>query len=308
MRFRGEIADRRFDDALVTAKTFFAMARHIGEHPAVVARLVGAVVAQFALDSIEEMIQQPGCPNLFWALASLPDPLFDLNGAADFERTMFDREFSVIDESAPMTKEQIRTVTQSFLDLGTLHQSQHGFPDRFDAYVKDQSRVDAARKRLIESGIDAELVKQFPPAQVILLDEKRNYQVFRDDVVKLALLPYWQAEPMLAENEAKARDPERSLFPWLAPWIGPARMKLAAIQQRIALLRCVESLRLYAAQNGGKLPVSLNDVPVPLPVDPVTGKPFSYKLDGATATLHGNPPRGQKDAYYNRRYEVTIQK
>jgi hypothetical protein len=309
VRFRAEIADRRFEDAVVTAKTLLAMSRHVGEHPAVVARLVGAVVANFALDSIEEMVQQPGCPNLFWAIASLPDPFLDLHGAADFERTMFDLEFSAIDETTPMTKEQIQKVIQSFLDLGTLHESQHGFSERFEEYVRDQARVDAARKRLTAFGLDAEKSKQFPPAQVILLDEKRTHQFLRDDVVKLATLPYWQAEPLLVENEAKARNPNGSLFPWLAPWIQPARTTLAALEQRIALLRCIEALRLYAAEHDSKLPTALADIPMPLPVDPVTGTPFSYQLDGATAKLHGTPPRGkEKDAQYNRRYEVTIQK
>ena len=49
VRFRGEIADRRFDDALVTAKTMFALSRHLGEHPTVVGDLVGVAVASWPL-------------------------------------------------------------------------------------------------------------------------------------------------------------------------------------------------------------------------------------------------------------------
>ena len=33
VRFRAEIAQWRFDDAIRTAKTMFAMSRHLGEHP-----------------------------------------------------------------------------------------------------------------------------------------------------------------------------------------------------------------------------------------------------------------------------------
>jgi len=74
-------------------------------------------------------------------------------------------------------------------------------------------------------------------------------------------------------------------------------------------LRCVEALRIHAAEHDGKLPVSLADIKLPLPVDAVTGKPFVYKLDGATAILRGMPPPGQeKVAAYNVRYEVTIAK
>jgi hypothetical protein len=48
---------------------------------------------------------------------------------------------------------------------------------------------------------------------------------------------------------------------------------------------------------------------VPLPADPFTGKPFLYKVDGATAHLRGMPPPGeQMNPGYNVHYEVTIRK
>jgi hypothetical protein len=76
----------------------------------------------------------------------------------------------------------------------------------------------------------------------------------------------------------------------------------ARLDQRIALLRCVEALRIYAAENDGKLPANLDDIPLPLPVDPATGKLFTYKVEGKTAHLHGEPLGVEV------RYEVTIGK
>jgi hypothetical protein len=35
--------------------------------------------------------------------------------------------------------------------------------------------------------------------------------------------------------------------------------------------------------------MQLSEVETPLPMDPVTGKPFSYKLGGITATVRGSP-------------------
>ena len=74
MRFRAEIAQGRFDDAIRTAKTFFAMLRHLGEHPTLVGDLVGMAIARVAIDHLEKMLDQPGCPNLYWALTNLPRP------------------------------------------------------------------------------------------------------------------------------------------------------------------------------------------------------------------------------------------
>src|SRR5262249_45798312 len=53
VRFRAEIAERKYDDAIRSAKTMFALARHLGEYPAEAANLLGLSVAQHALDTIE---------------------------------------------------------------------------------------------------------------------------------------------------------------------------------------------------------------------------------------------------------------
>ena len=52
-------------------------------------------------------------------------------------------------------------------------------------------------------------------------------------------------------------------------------------------LRIIEALRLYAYNHEGKLPESLDDIKeVPIPQsNPLTGKPFSYRLEGDTAVL-----------------------
>ena len=88
VRFRAEVAGRRFDDAVRSAKTMFALARHLGEHPTVVANLIGLSVAHLGLNTLEEMVQQPGCPNLYWALTDLPCPLVDLRKGIRGDRTM----------------------------------------------------------------------------------------------------------------------------------------------------------------------------------------------------------------------------
>jgi hypothetical protein len=66
-RFRIELAWQQFDSAVVTAKTMFALARHLGEYPAEAGNLTGIYIADLALDGLQEMVQQPDCPNLYWA-------------------------------------------------------------------------------------------------------------------------------------------------------------------------------------------------------------------------------------------------
>ena len=74
-------------------------------------------------------------------------------------------------------------------------------------------------------------------------------------------------------------------------------------------MRHVEALRLYAADHHGTFPAKLSEIPVPLPDDPFTGKPFRYEVSGTTAHLRGSPPASMEtDPAYKLHYEVTLQK
>lgn len=126
----------------------------------------------------------------------------------------------------------------------------------------------AARRRLVESGSDEQLVARFPAEQALLLDEKRACEMRHDEVIKLVHLPIWQAEELVERIAAEGR----ILFD-LAPGIAKVREAQARLDQRIALLRYVEAIRLYAAEHG-KLPEKLSEFSVPLPDDPMTGRPF----------------------------------
>ena len=108
VRMRAEVALGRFDDALRTAKTMFAMSRHLGEHPTFVGNLFGVAIANLAIGPLEEMLEQPGCPNLYWALTNLPNPLVSLETAMQGERIgMIQWIFRDLDDGAPMSPDRL---------------------------------------------------------------------------------------------------------------------------------------------------------------------------------------------------------
>ena len=90
---RGAVADRRFDDAVAGAKTLFALSRHLGDHPTLIGNLVGLAIANLAFAPLEELIEQTGSPNLFWALANLPTPFIDLRKGIQGDHMLVDAEF-----------------------------------------------------------------------------------------------------------------------------------------------------------------------------------------------------------------------
>ena len=66
---------------------------------------------------------------------------------------------------------------------------------RLEARVKDPERVGAARRPPGRGGSWRRTwSRQFPPTQVILLDEKREYEIRRDERMKLLALPLWQID------------------------------------------------------------------------------------------------------------------
>src|SRR5262249_24117938 len=147
----------------------------------------------------------------------------------------------------------------------------------------------------------------FPADQVILLDQKHEYDARFDDLMKTMKLPAWQAQELAGQA---APSGERALFAdALVPPVYNVHRKRWLLDPRIALLQHVESLRLHAAEHAGTLPRSLPEASVPLPDDPLTGKPFRYELVGDTAHLRGQSPAGQEaNADFNLHYEVTLRK
>jgi hypothetical protein len=312
VRFRAEVARRRFDDAIRTAKTMFALARHLGEHPTESGNLMGLSVAYQALGTLEEMLQQSGCPNLYWALTDLPCPLVDLRKGLQGDRTLVEADLQRLRDDVPMTEEQLDKIVGRLSGAIGFAREQSGEAPRslraeLTARVKDSDRVRAARRRLVEAGCAEDRVGKFPAAQVILLDEKRDYEIRCDEGLKLMALAPWQIDALSGSQEQGHGGD--GLFNDLLPNALRDRLAAGRLEQRIAFLRHVEALRLYAADHDGRLPQALAEVSLPLPPDPFTGMSFVCKLEGATVHLCGRPPRGEEqNPCFNVRYEVMIQK
>lgn len=307
-RFREEIAQQRYDDAIITAKTLFALSRHVGEHPTLIGNLVGIAIAMVGVAPLEEMLEQPGCPNFYWALTDLPYPLISVERGLAGERVLIHSEFRDLSETRPMTAEQIKKVIDHIDYIRKFE------PDRVKVTTrqwiavraKDEKKLAAAKARLVESGLDPSKLDTFPADQIILLDEVREFTELRDDATKFLKLPTWEYEKWSAK-EVVAKEP--ALLELFLISARRVRVSQGRLEQRIAMLRHVEALRMYAAEHDGKLPEKLDDIPLPLPDDPFTGKPFRYSVEKGTAHLRGTPPAGYgRVAAYNLHYEITIRK
>ena len=78
LQARLQIAQGQYDQAVGTIQTGLAMARHVGKGPTLVQRLVSIAIAALMCGQLEQFVQSPDAPNLYWALQSLPKPFVDL--------------------------------------------------------------------------------------------------------------------------------------------------------------------------------------------------------------------------------------
>ncbi len=157
-----------------------------------------------------------------------------------------------------------------------------------------------------------------PHVQVVFLFSLAEYDRLFDEMLKWQGVPYWQARAGLEKAEQglkqeRVKEGELERLP-LAGLFLPAVQKVffatTRIDRKIAALRCIEAIRLYAAGHDGKLPGALGEITeVPIPIDPVTGKEFEYRVEEGKAVLAAPPPAGEKPSSGNYlKYELTLAK
>ena len=87
---------------------------------------------------------------------------------------------------------------------------------------------------------------------------------------------------------------------------GKMHLLMDRLDRHVAILQCVEAMRLYAAAHEGKFPKQLSDITlVPVPDDPVAHKAFAYTRTGAKAVLEMPNLKGATDKNIIR-YELSF--
>lgn len=313
VRMRYEIATKDFDKAAYSARTFFGLVQAFETHPTLIAALVGLAIEAICLNRLEEMIQQPGCPNLYWSLTEIPVEVVNMRTAIQGEKLLCETLFgSLLNAKGEIPAAELeRVIKQMDMVIYLAREGKKKLLDasiRYAELVKDEKKVAAGRAFLIETGIPPDIVKTFSALQVIATNDVRHYEVHLDELFKSYNLPHPDAEKLGDGIDAEwKKSPDASLSWTLIPAANNTRRTRIRVQQRVAYLRVIEAIRLHAFDNAGKLPASLKAIKTPLPLDPVTGEAFQYSLKDDIATLTGgNPNPG--NANMNRVYEIRIRK
>ena len=315
VRLRGEIKNGEFDRAIITIRSMTGLAKMFETHPSIIGNLVGIAIQTIAWNRVEEMIAQPGCPNLFWSLVELPNPPHTIARGYEGERVFLTTELDyLLTLDRPLTGPEESRCLAFFQQLikeespekDSVEKSKVA-QEKLTRFVADKARVEAARDRLVSVGkMKPEAVRGFSPMQVTLTDDVLSYQILRDEMMKYRNLPHQEALAGIDAQEKllQALKPELVVAPALLPAIRKVKVAEVRTAQRVALLRVLEALRLHAAASKGEFPATLADTKLPMPLDPVTGKAFEYSVKDGVATLSG----GVIVFHPQRVYEVRLRK
>lgn len=314
IQFRLQLVEERFDDAAETLQIGFALARHLWEGDRLIDILVGIAIDAIMLNRVEEWLQTPGSPNLYWALTALPRPRENMRRCIEYEMNSLYRSFPRLRRLHRETltaREADNLVNEMFDSLSKVISNIPREADPFKkqaAAIREAKKYPQARKHLINLGRSAKEIDAMPKAQVILLWYVDQYDRAWEKVFEALTVPTWQAMPLMEAASQELRSSDNIFLTLLGPAVDKTWVASVRSERQITGLRGAEALRLYAAKHEGKPPAKWSDITeVPLPTDPLTGKGFDnfYRVIDKRGILEIPPPPPLRIPALGRRYELA---
>lgn len=312
------MVQKKWDEAISDVQSGYQLGIHACAEPILISNLVGIAIAQQMNNLVEQSCGQPDSPNLYWALAMLPEEQWSMHRAMDVERDFLFRMFPYLRdaETVDRTASEWQTLfDKSLADMDQLGlasgvlgagKTMQGWEARLQMTAMLTLSYSGAKAELIKSGMPKEKVEKMPIGQVAAIQTARTYRYVGGEMAKWNYLPYDKIGQRQEEtmNRLKgegwlspgpsAKDP-LSVCSLLLPAMEQVRRAEVRLQQQIAGLQTIEAIRMQMAKSG-KLPQTLEEVEVvPVPDNPATGKPFPYTVkDGmAELRLDGLPLQNQ---------------
>ena len=312
------IHERRYEHAIRAIGAGFRLAEFVqcSGDANLINGLVSVAISGITFSLVEEMSQQVDAPNLYWALASLPEVLWNQRGWIDGESASMSRILYPLLEpaSASMTSSdwQNRLVNSAevlmakgspFIRVGATASDESDLSIRASAKLVVGVALlafgDRARTELIDSGIASEQVQRMSASEVVSRNTRLRFERSRDNLFKWSFLQSfgksysdseWQ-EWRQTLTGAEFVYPSNILIGLLIPGLQAADSAALRCNITHKQLMLHESLRAYAATHDSKLPASLEALhPVPALPNPESGESFQYeRLSDSEALVRRNP-------------------
>lgn len=294
IRVHQQLADRDIEAALESIKIGFRLASFVGQGETLVQQLVGVAIAGVMLGHVETAIQMEECPNLYWALASLPRSLNDFRTSLEFEGDALFRIFPFLAdaERVQLSDEQWKAeLSRVIADLKSL--SLVGGQDAISTFTAvtmllgSESQVREAKARLIAAGRDSETLEGLGRFQILAMDTALELHRITDMMMKGLLLPPDKAMPVLERadesfeqlSQDSGGSPAAVLARLFLPAFRAAYKASVRTDFEVNRLMTIESIRSYLTTSDGGFPPSLAELEELPPMDdPYTDRLFEYQL------------------------------
>ena len=318
LRTRLAIAQGDFDAAVRQMRMNYRLAESVSKMKFFVCSLVGIAEVGIANRNMLDFIAAENSPNLYWSLTELPDPLVSIRDAVRLEVSIGLRLIPDFDEAETADhtpQEWARIVKQAAADLSEilLVSGQAGGTNNKAvsdavAFGVSLAGYKSAKERLIAGGMDRAKVEAMSVGQVIMIDASRTYRDLADRLEAIFNMRTYTVDKVLGEFEEELQRSARQLQfgAILASYCLPAVQQVRNASNRVrrenSVLITLESLRNHLAETG-KLPSSLDELNLPSPPNPFTGKPLEYELKNGVGIITCPRSDGAPIPY---RYEVSI--
>jgi len=294
-------AEGRYEEAIELHKQHFKLARDVAQQPFLIPTLVAFAQVSISSYNLKDIITQTDCPNLYWALATLPDPFISINPALEYESTMPEMMFPVLRNPAHTehsTAEWARLMRNMVHSLNQYDDGWFEYPETGRELVGAGMLVRSypvAKRELAAQGWNRDELEKMPVGQVVAIYQKQTTRRIYDDFMKWSYTSYQErhhSERFQADQERFQHEKFRMREPFpiatlLLPAVRQAKEAEARMTAKIKGLMVLEAIRMHAAENDGRLPESLAEITVvPVPDEcPLTGEPYEYQFKDGVASL-----------------------
>ncbi|MGO9112548.1 MAG: hypothetical protein ACLP9L_25235 [Thermoguttaceae bacterium] len=296
-----EIRNGKYEDAVKTLRIGIVMGNHVAKanSPSLIDTFVGIAIHGIMQAQIMTLASQPDAPNLYPALTQIILPADTFQYAMQGEQFFpFPSPnampiFENIDKASPEEcRDRLANVVASLLQMQS---NQWGTPPEKSTIAAAITVVctlcyPQGRDRLLAQGGKAEDIEKLSVYQVVTPYVLEEIKAAYDRLLVAATFPAGSSHTAVVSEEQlleQVRSPVDSYLMLLLPALNAGKTACTRQYQTYELLKIIEAIRYYAAVHGGKLPESLGaikEIPVAT-VDPMTGKPLGYKVEGRTAII-----------------------
>ena len=305
-----KLAEHDLTAATEGIRTQLACARHMGNAPFFITAMQAHAVGTVAIDNLEYLVAQPGCPNLRWSFSVLPPLLFDAPSMLEWHTRLLELSLPRLKMGIPHDSdlEAWQQIASDYFDLIEDSKNPLAPEKRADLILRC---APLARERLVRRGLlsaDAAMVLS-PEAAVMRAILDHHADIGRQ--MRLAwALPRSEAIGQLAKLDGLAGAWDFGIDSWpLANGFLKDFLFFEGFSRRTAMLETVESLRHHAATHAGELPATLAELEYAARRDPVSGLPFTYVRgeSPSTASLSmPDIPGVPDDSQQRRTYKIEM--